>query len=98
MLVKASSKPNLVDRSRQGIPVRAASRPSRVRGVDRVCRLRLHPDQTWLIGLGKVCRLGLHPDLAEELQENDVSTLSEMPRQNLHGRVRKECVTLFIQL
>ena len=95
MPIKASSKPNLVDRSQQGMSVRAAFKPSRVRGIGRVCRLRLHPDQTWLTSLGRVCRLRLHPDRAKELQENSASTLRKTPPPNLPSRVRKECMTLF---
>jgi len=110
MPVKASSRPNLMGRSRQGMSIKASSRPSQKRcwqsmsvKASSIPNLMGRPRQ------GVSVKASSRPNLAHrsrqgmpvkassrpsrELQEN--SALMKMPRQNLPGRVRKECVTLF---
>jgi len=77
MHVRSTSRPNQVERCRQGMPVRATSRQIELNGVARICRLRLHPDRTELSGVDRVCWLRLHPDQTDALKVQTMVTFKK---------------------
>ena len=93
MSIKASFRPSQ-ERCWQGMPVKASSRPNLVDRSQQGMPVKALSRPNLVDQSQQGMSVKASSRQAERLKENNASTLMKTLRENLPGKVRKECVTL----